>query len=143
MTQVLNKPTNIFQPSQKGAKKVTGKGCIFANKQDWLEIAFTKNGEIVTKFLPEKEKIGKPIVMAFFERLGLVSQPLESDEKLTLELELFGADDTLTAARYDEILERLLPTYTFKDAALTLIGFGPREWRAKHLERLRGMTFKD
>lgn len=76
-------------------------------------------------------------------RVLRVSQPLESDEKLTLELELFGADDTLTAARYDEILERLLPTYTFKDAALTLIGFGPREWRAKHLERLRGMTFKD
>jgi len=145
MTQVLNKPTNLFQRSQKGAKKVASIGSISANKQGWLEVAFTKKGEIVIKppFLPEKEKIGKRIVTAFFERLGPVPKPLESDEKLNLELELFSADSTLTAARYDEILEWLLPTYTFKDAALTLIGFGPREWRTKHLERLKSMTFED
>jgi nucleoid DNA-binding protein len=56
--------------------------------------------------------------------------------ELEFELVTRALDDTLTEARYNQILDLLLPTVAESpDAEAMLEGFGQLEWRKRRIER--------
>jgi hypothetical protein len=59
---------------------------------------------------------------------------------LERELVLSSMNDTLTEARYNEILDELLPSIEVPDAVAMLMGFGEPEWRKRYVERTRRTT---
>jgi hypothetical protein len=54
-----------------------------------------------------------------------------------------AVDETLTEARYDEIVEQLLPYCTFSDTAAMMLRLGKPEWQQKWDQSFREHNFLD
>jgi hypothetical protein len=62
-------------------------------------------------------------------------------EALDAEITISCVNGTLTEARYDEVVELLLPRCVFSDEAMTLIHLGKDAWTKKWLKRFKDYDF--
>jgi hypothetical protein len=62
-------------------------------------------------------------------------------EALDIEITISCVNGTLTEARYDEIIELLLPRCVFSDEAMTLIRLGKDSWAIKWIKRFKDYNF--